>query len=196
MWNVILCLTNQSEFLLKASPTSLNITRHRRMWHRGAISGMDGLGWGIWQQFSYQCVVLKWKEQQGKILNWEKQMGWRNDRVKGTKCDACGWGRWQESDKADRIQKINCPSIPVHEIMRMLMMLRMLTLMVVWWLRPEIVPLTPPLGQITSMQSNIPSKLSKKNPLEHFLIWSNFPFLNHYLERDISHQSSITSPAY
>ena len=75
-------------------------------------------------------------------------------------------------------KKINCPSIPVHEIMRMLMMLtlmmlrmlRMLTLMVVWWLRPEIVPLTPPLGQITSMQSNIPSKLSKKNPLEHFLI--------------------------
>ena len=46
------------------------------------------------------------------------------------------------------------------EEVEVLTMLMMLTLMVVWWLRPEIVPLTSPLGQITSMQSNIPSKLS------------------------------------
>ena len=58
-------------------------------------------------------------------------------------------------------------------------MVTMTTLMAVWSLRLEIVPLTPPLGHITSTQSNIPRKLSKRRLRTIFSFRCNIllPFL-------------------
>ena len=62
-WTLILrhCATAERTHLPRH--VCLKITRHRRMWHRGAISviGMDGLdGWYLgWVRYTYTWSILQ-----------------------------------------------------------------------------------------------------------------------------------------